>query len=1199
MMKPRISKTSLIVVGAAIAGAAIPPPVNAAVAEGGTHPAVDPTLNRLDARSEELLTTREYRLAIASPAPILSPSFSSSNLDAISPDEEIWIAQAIAPANGGTGTQVTQDGNQFNIEGGSRAGDNLFHSFERLGLDAGQIANFISNPDIQNILGRVVGGDASVINGLIQVTGGDSNLYLMNPAGIIFGPDSQLNVPAAFTATTANAIQIDDYWFKAMGSNDYANLVGTPSGFAFTTDQPGTLLNAGDLSVSPGESVTLLGGLVINTGTISAPGGDITIASVPGESLVSISQEGSLLSLALPADTQAEINGDTPPMTPLSLPELLTGGDLPAATGVVLVDGLVRLTSPDTVIPTEAGTTIVSQDSIINADAANEGNGGQVIVSADSTTQFYGNISAGGGNVFGDGGFIEISAKENLTFLSEVDLDAPNGDEGTLLLGLNTLAIIDPEVIPEDRANTILVDQLEAFGGDAIIILEADDGITIEDIKDDSLDLPLFFEGSITLRADADNNGVGNFTVEDLRDTISIGEGTLKISGFDIEAGSIISDDGNITLTAGQDIILKGSNLTDFNIRNGNLGANRDITITGNAIDVDDLRAVRNITIRGMDGTPSSSIDTDDLIAGQDIQLIGNRIETESSSAGRDFLIQGDNIDLTGDENARLRAGNNFIIDAKNTLTVSDRDSPIGLIAGNDLILMSGGALTLQSSNESNDFDNFEDDDGFGPIQLQSTRDIYLEAGGSLEIIDSFDGFFWAQADGEINIEGQSVEIDAQNNPNSWFRSQGDINLISDSGNDITAEARFATGSVFSIDDVSFNQDSETLPDNIVRVSLNEIISSTGDVSFNGIISSTGDVSFNGYEGVALKIETTGSITANGDITITDSNDSFLPDVEEDQLLLAFDPDVALLASGPALILRAGVGVDELSNPPNILIGSEFQVESPDGATTTFTIAQESTSPGNISVIDGDTGRNINTEGEGDTTGPVLLSANGDIRTGSITTEEAPDFLGNSVTLLSTGNITVDFIKAGEGESPPEFGGDIEVEALGFFRAIGSFNDFDVEEDGLPDLNEGDLSFDDIRGSLVLGNRAPIPTSISATGDSASGIVEIRYGTETLAVGPKFIRDENGEIIFEVRETVGDLQAGTRVFLAFNEAGDAEFRRVDDNSIVSDLSFRNVTFMSEILNSETNNGSFIAGAITSSQNNNNNVSSIRDDPLIS
>ncbi len=89
----------------------------------------------------------------------------------------------------GTGTVVTSpNGNQFDITGGTQSGVNLFHSFEQFGLNPGQIANFLSNANIQNILGRVVGGNPSIINGLIQVTSdGNPNLFLMNPAGIVFG----------------------------------------------------------------------------------------------------------------------------------------------------------------------------------------------------------------------------------------------------------------------------------------------------------------------------------------------------------------------------------------------------------------------------------------------------------------------------------------------------------------------------------------------------------------------------------------------------------------------------------------------------------------------------------------------------------------------------------------------------------------------------------------------------------------------------------------------------------------------------------------------------------------------------------------------------------------------------------------------------------------------------------------------------
>src|SRR5207253_33278 len=157
-----------------------------------------------------------------------------------------------------------------------------FHSFQQFGLNANQIANFLSNPKIQNILTRVVGGEASQINGLIQVSGGNSNLFLMNPSGIVFGSSATLNVQGSFTATSAN-------------------------GIGFTMPQPGNIINAGNLVVTQGQNLSLLGGSAINTGSLTAPGGNITIAAIPGESVVRLSQDGMVLSLEFAAD---EVMGD-------------------------------------------------------------------------------------------------------------------------------------------------------------------------------------------------------------------------------------------------------------------------------------------------------------------------------------------------------------------------------------------------------------------------------------------------------------------------------------------------------------------------------------------------------------------------------------------------------------------------------------------------------------------------------------------------------------------------------------------------------------------------------------------------------------------------------------------------------------------------------------------------------------------------
>jgi filamentous hemagglutinin family protein len=261
----------------------------------------------------------------------------------------------------------------LNITGGqtSRDGANLFHSFQQFGLSEGQVANFISTPAIRNILGRVVGGNPSLINGLIQVSGGNSNLFLINPYGMIFGPNASLNLPAAFTATTATNIGFESGLFNLAGANDYSTLIGTPNTFYFNLSQPGSILNAGNLAVLPGESISLIGGTVVSTGSLKAPQGNIIVAAVSGENAVRLSQEGHLLSLEIGVVDGGLLAQNGQLSLPLSLPQLLAGASRNSATGlsvngageVVLTAGL-SVETGDVAI---ASSTVNSQNATLSA----------------------------------------------------------------------------------------------------------------------------------------------------------------------------------------------------------------------------------------------------------------------------------------------------------------------------------------------------------------------------------------------------------------------------------------------------------------------------------------------------------------------------------------------------------------------------------------------------------------------------------------------------------------------------------------------------------------------------------------------------------------------------------------------------------------------------------------------------------------
>ncbi|GGA34189.1 hypothetical protein CYANOKiyG1_51470 [Okeania sp. KiyG1] len=328
-------------------------------------------------------------------------------------------AESITPANDGTNTTVNQNGNQFNIQGGTRSrdGTNLFHSFDQFNLNSGQTANFLTTPDTRNILGRVTGGNASIINGQIQVIGGNSNLLLMNPVGVIFGKNASLNIPASFSVTTATDIGFNNNnsWFTAIGNNDYSNLVGNSSGYRFNTSDPGVIINEGNLRLKPENNLTLLGGTVINIGQLSTAGGNINIAAVEGNSTIKISQPGNLLSLEVSPTVGNRVT--IPSFLPvLLLPELLTGGEINHATSVSInSQGDVVLDGSNTIIDDVPGTVIASGSLDVSTTPppfqrgvrGGYNIGGQINVLGDRVAVIDANINANsvnGGDIVSIGG---------------------------------------------------------------------------------------------------------------------------------------------------------------------------------------------------------------------------------------------------------------------------------------------------------------------------------------------------------------------------------------------------------------------------------------------------------------------------------------------------------------------------------------------------------------------------------------------------------------------------------------------------------------------------------------------------------------------------------------------------------------------------------------------------------------------------
>jgi len=195
----------------------------------------------------------------------------------------------IAP-DGTMGTEVVQTGTTHDITGGTRPGNgqNLFHSFDRFSVGTGDTARFASDPGVDHIISRVTGGAESIIDGTLQA---EANLFLLNPQGLMFGPQATLNVNGSFHASTADELRFTDgATFSARLSERTTLTVAAPSAFGFFSENPaGITIADSQLEVPDGESLSIVGGdiRIIGDGdpssgapTISAPGGRVSIVSV-------------------------------------------------------------------------------------------------------------------------------------------------------------------------------------------------------------------------------------------------------------------------------------------------------------------------------------------------------------------------------------------------------------------------------------------------------------------------------------------------------------------------------------------------------------------------------------------------------------------------------------------------------------------------------------------------------------------------------------------------------------------------------------------------------------------------------------------------------------------------------------------------------------------------------------------------------
>ncbi|MEG4393678.1 CHAT domain-containing protein [Microcoleus sp. BROC3] len=1000
-------------------------------------------------------------------------------------------SQPVIPANDGTNSVVKSEQNRTDISGGQLSGNgaNLFHSFSQFNLSEGQIANFLTNPNIQNILGRISGGDVSVINGLISISGGNSNLFLMNPAGIVFGQNARLNVPGSFFATTATGIGFGDRSFNSSGINDYKSLLGNPNQFNFNNSQLGTIINAGNLAVGSGQSLTLLGGTVINTGQLSAPNGQITVAAVPGQNSVRISQIGNLLSLEITPSLQLEKSA----IAPLALPQLLTGPGVASATGLTtneqgqlvltggqtvpalagsaIVSGSVNVFAPSgnadgtvNILGEKVGlfganidasgtngggtvrvgggfqgtepvpnalVTYVSPDSTIAANAIDRGNGGTAVIWSDNTTRFFGNISARGGIAAGNGGRVEVSGKNALTFQGEVDTRATNGAIGNLWLDPANITIVSGNGDSSARST----------GGELESAPEPNE-TSISEVQ-----LEEMAAGSNVVLETP-----GYIILQDLPDNkLSLQARTGDTVTFRSGGVLFVNDPKDSIETQGGNI-----NFFASSISLGGLNANGgNIAITANGID-----------FRGGSNSASS--------AGGTIRLQPNDSRAIRIGGTGDFFGI---LDLTATDLGALAGGfRSIAIGRENSSSIAivapiTFNSPLTLqgwsIAIDHPLRTSGSAsLTLDAPKtdlNANIATSGADLTFTGNLSLNADVALSTQARGSILFSGSLDGARALRLDAQRVLFGgtvgqaaplASLTVNARSTEVSGnIATSGDIAFNSNVTVDRSAALAATTGNI------AFANTLDSIPGRANNLTLR----AGGNISFGGLVGQTqrlGRLSADAASVTAASTITARSLSVNARDSARfggDSTAALGADIKAENVLLEGN----LRTDGGSVNLQGSREVRTGNITSN---GGSIRVE---GNTVAAGAIDSSSATGTAGAIALQSNAGALTAGalnaSGAIGGNIAVTSSSGISALDLNSSSTSNGNGGGVSLSATGNIQLGFINAQGG--PGGTGGSVDVTTLGLFRSNNVFND-------------------------ISGNSS----SISTAGGAGAGRIEIRHG---------------------------------------------------------------------------------------------------------
>jgi len=496
--------------------------------------------------------------------------------------------------------------------------------YNRFNIDSLKTVDFAQPDAASAVLNRIVEANPSLINGNLTSNG---QVFIVNPAGIIFGADSTVDV----TQLVASSLGISNDDFLA-GNYEF-----------FAGEGIGEVVNNGTIDAA--EGAALIGRKVQNTGTITAGPGGFVVMAAGDRILLGEPSSNVLVEMDSVAPSDPEnpdglgevINDTTGTITAPGGTVVLAAGDMfssalrvesgvgrvvqggsISANGVASDGGSVSLTAADEVTLTSGSTT--------TANAATGMDAGLVVVHSKDRTDVEANaqIQAIGGhapydlqNDFDDivDTTVEISG-DYVNFAGTIDASATDGKRGKVVIDALDMTVADGTMPATPLDNTVYEKWIEAQSNastDVELVAHSKDAgnITVERMADgeitgrsgDIVLLTKYNTGGITFLSDGYPTPTAIHTTQGGNVYMLAGEGGIA-------AGDIVTD------VPSSDKITEPGKIRLLTVNDGSIQTGR-LSVKGGSYDEISAIASGDLTINGSVSTATNQVPSDTTEVGQ------------------------------------------------------------------------------------------------------------------------------------------------------------------------------------------------------------------------------------------------------------------------------------------------------------------------------------------------------------------------------------------------------------------------------------------------------------------------------------------------------------------------------------------------------------------------------------------------------